>query len=57
MVKTLNSEQGRIYVANKYPTFSRTIMIISQKQRILSRITLKRGQNQFVLMKNMQILG
>ena len=35
MVKTLNSEQERIYVANEYPTFPRTIMIISQKLMIL----------------------
>ena len=52
--------QGRIYVASEYPTFERTMLIVSQKpgQKLtfLRQITLNVRQNLSVL-KNMQILG
>ena len=51
------STQGRIYVANEYPTFARTMSIVSQKLTFSRRITLNLRQNLSVLMKNMQILG
>ena len=50
-------DQGRIYVANEYPTFARTMLIVCQKQWTSRQITLNRGQNLSVLMKNMPILG
>ena len=49
--------QGRIYVANEYPTVVRTILIVCQKQRILRQFTLNSRQNLSVLIKNTQILG
>ena len=50
-------EQGRIYVANEYPTFARTMSMVGQKLTFLRQITLNVRQNLSVLMKNMQILG
>ena len=35
-------KQGRIYVANEYPTVVRTMLIVCQKQRISRQITLHR---------------
>ena len=49
--------QGRIYVANEYPTVVRTILIVRQKLRISRQIILDRRQNVSVSIKNMQILG
>ena len=51
------SGQGRIYVANEYPTFARTMSMDGQKLTFLRQITLNVRQNLSVLMKNMQILG
>ena len=50
-------QQGRIYVANEYPTFARTMSLVSQKLTFLRQSTLNVRQNLSVLMKNMQILG
>ena len=50
-------KQGRIYVANEYPTFARTMLIVGQKLTFLRQITSNVRQNLFVLMKNMQIFG
>mgnify|MGYP001802884679 CR=1 FL=1 len=49
--------QGRIYVANEYPTFAKTMSMVSQKLTFLCQITFNVRQNLSVLMKNMQILG
>ena len=49
--------QGRIYVANEYPTFARTISMVGQKLTFSRQISLNVRQNLSVLMKNMQILG
>ena len=49
--------QGRIYVANEYPTFARTMSMVGQKLTFLCQITLNVRENLSVLMKNMQILG
>ena len=51
------SIQGRIYVANEYPTFERTMSMVGQKLTFSRQITLNVRQNLSVLMKNMQILG
>ena len=48
--------QGRIYVANEYPTFARTMSMVGQKLTFSRQITLNVRQNLSVLMKNMQIL-
>ena len=48
--------QGRIYVANEYPTFARTMLIVGQKLIVSRQITLNRVQNLPVFMKIMQIL-
>ena len=50
-------DQGRIYVANEYPTFARTMSMVGQKLTFSSHITSNVRQNLPVLMKNMQILG
>ena len=49
--------QGRIYVANEYPTFAKTMWMVSQKLTFSRQITLNVRQNLSVLMKNVQILG
>ena len=49
--------QGRIYVANEYPTFAKTMSMVSQKLTFLRHITFGVRQNLSVLMKIMQILG
>ena len=49
--------QGRIYVANEYPTFARTMSMVGQKLTFSRQITLNVRQNLSVLMKNMKILG
>ena len=49
--------QGRIYVANEYPTFARTIWIVCQKLGICIKITLDGRENLSIWMGNMQILG
>ena len=49
--------QGRIYVANEYPTFARTMSLVSQKLTFSRQITLNVIQNLSVLMKKVQILG
>ena len=49
--------QGRIYVANEYPIFARTMSMVGQKLTFSRQITLNVRQNLSVLMKNMQILG
>ena len=49
--------QGRIYVANEYPTFARTKPMVGQKLTFSRQITLNVRQNMSFLMKNMQILG
>mgnify|MGYP001803681361 CR=1 FL=1 len=50
------TSQGRIYVANEYPTFARTMLIVGQKLIVLRQITLNRVQNLPVFIKIMQIL-
>ena len=50
-------QQGRIYVANEYPTSARTMSMVDQKPTFLRQITLNVRQNLSVLMKNTQILG
>ena len=50
------SVQGRFYVANEYPTFVRTILIVCQDLKTLCEITLNSTQNLSVLLKNMQPL-
>ena len=50
-------EQGRIYVANVYPTFVRTMSMVGQKLTLSCQLTLNVRQNLSVLMKNVQILG
>ena len=49
--------QGRIYVANEYSTFVRTMSMVGQKLTFSRQITSNVRQNLSVLMKNMQILG
>ena len=49
--------QGRIYVANDYPTFARTTLMVCQKIRISRQNSLNRRENLSIWMKNMQILG
>ena len=49
--------QGRIYVANEYPTFVRTMLMVSQKQSFLHQITLNVRQNLSVLMKICKFQG
>ena len=49
--------QGRIYVANEYPTFASTMSMVGQKLTFSCQITLNVRQNLSVLMENMQILG
>ena len=49
--------QGRVYVANEYPTVVRTELIVCQKLRISCQIIFDRRQNVSDLIKNMQILG
>ena len=44
-------EQGRIYVANEYPTFARTMPMVGQKLTFSRQITSNVRQNLFVLMK------
>ena len=51
------SWQGRIYVANEYPTFERTMLMVGQKLTFTRQITLTFRQNLSALMKNMQTLG
>ena len=53
----ISAHQGRIYVANEYPTFARTMSMVGQNLTFLHQITLNVRQNLSVLMKNMQILG
>ena len=48
--------QERIYVANEYPTFVRTMSMVGQKLTFSRQITSSVRQNLSVLMKNMQIL-
>ena len=50
-------QQGRIYVANEYPTFAKTMSMVSQKLTFLRQITLNVRQKMSDLMKNMLILG
>ena len=52
-----STHQGRIYVANGYPTFARTMSMVGQKLSFSRQITYNVRQNMSVLMKNMQILG
>ena len=54
---TILQDQGRIHVANEYPTFARTMSMVGQKLTFSRQITLNVRQNLSVLMKNMQILG
>ena len=54
---TILQDQGRIHVANEYPTFARTMSMVCQNLTFTRRITLNVKQNLSVLMKNMQILG
>ena len=49
--------QGRIYVANQYPTSARTMLMVGQKLTFSCQNTLNVRQNLSVLMKNMQTLG
>ena len=49
--------QGRIYVANEYSTFARTMSMVGQKLTFSRQITLNVRQNLSVLMTNMQNLG
>ena len=49
--------QGRIYVANEYPTFASSMSMVGQKLTFSCQITLNVRQNLSVLMENMQILG
>ena len=49
--------QGRIYVANEYPTFERTMLMVGQKLTFPRQITLNVRQNLSVLIKNMQMSG
>ena len=53
----ISHRQGRIYVANEYPTFARTMSMVGQKLTFLRQITFNVRQNLSVLMKNMQNLG
>ena len=46
----------RIYVANEYTTFARTMSLVGQKLTFSCQISLNVRQNLSVLMKNMQIL-
>ena len=48
--------QGRIYVANEYPTFVRTILIVCQKIGFCLKITLNRRENLSIWKENIQIL-
>ena len=52
----LATKQGRIYVANEYPTFARTMSMVGRKLKFLRQITSNVRQNLSVLMKIMQIL-
>ena len=49
--------QARINVANDYPTFESTTLVVVQKLTFSRQITLNVRQNLSVWMKNMQILG
>ena len=51
-----SGRQGRIYVANEYHTFVRTMSMVGQKLTFSRQITSNARQNLSVLMKNMQIL-
>ena len=53
----IRGEQGRIYVANEYPTFARTLSMVGRKLTFSREISLNVRQNLSVLMKNIQILG
>ena len=48
--------QGRIYVANEYPTFARAMSMVGQKLTFSRQITSNVRRNLSVLMKNMKIL-
>ena len=52
-----DSDQGRIYVANEYSTFTKTMSMVGQKLAFSRQITLNVRQNLSFLMKNMQIFG
>ena len=59
-IKILSIFGGNLhYVANEYPTFAKTMLMVAQKLTFLRQITgtLNVRQNLSVLMKNMQILG
>ena len=49
--------QGRIYVANEYPTFARTKSMVGHELTFLRQSALNVRQNMPFLVKNMQILG
>ena len=53
----IGPKQGRIYAANEYPAFARTMSMVGQKLTFLRQITSNVRQNLSVSMKNMQILG
>ena len=48
-------QQGRIYVANEYPTFARTMLMVRQKITFSRQNSLNVRQNLSVLMENMQL--
>ena len=49
-------KQGRIYVANEYSPFTKTMSMVGQKLTFSRQITLNVRQNMSVLVKNVQIL-
>ena len=57
IVSIVRCLQGRIYVANEYSTFTKTMSMVGQKLTFSRQITLNVRQNMSVLVKNMQILG
>ena len=44
IITFMSSCQGRIYVANEYPTYARNIFIVYQELKILPQILLNRRQ-------------
>ena len=56
-LQTVCSLQGRIYVANKYSTFTKTMSMVGQKLTFSRQITLNVRQKISVWMYNIQISG
>ena len=58
VVSISNAEvQGRIYVANEYPTFARTMSLVGQKLTFSRQITLNVRQNLFFWWKTCKFEG